>query len=738
MLIVPMLTVALQAVCLANAVLDPSRASDAELLAALDLEHPGLETVRDAVREKDYAAAARTWAEYFRARERPTPHYDRAKWADFMRRTYPQLIPPILEMADAVAGGEIAHPPITFKVDGRAIDWLSNPTKDTNYVSVVGSQWFMNPLGRAYLLTGDERYAEAFAWVFESWYDNQDAIRAHQGGLGFEPIYHAYYPGIHTRILADNYYAMAASPSLTPALHAKILKQLLTSCDWLHRDNRSYRPGNQQVGAVVGLGVTGIVFPEFKAAEQWVACAEARMKEHLREDFFPDGAHSELCTQYHKTCLRDMGYLGMTAAANGRPSLFGGSEAQALERAYDWLAKLVMPTGQTPALHSAVFATDWAIHLAIGARCFERPDFRWLAQRFWEQGVAPCQKGPVSLACFLVGEQLDPEATARAPRGPEANSVHLEPSGFAVLRTGWDANDRYLVFQYGWPKSGHAYPAALSFLLAMNGELVATHPGSPRSYRHPAYAYCHSTRAHNLVTIDLADHALQRGIAPGGTLDAYADLPGAWYVSGYHDGYQEACGARHHRSILAIKDGPILIRDRIVGAEGHTAHWNFHTPLETTVGEDCVAMLQGRGTYRLCPARPHEIADVKQDARWMAVLPRDCQPEDCGKVVPVVRYEKPIGPEGVEFCIAIIEGEGGIKALAPQTVAIQTSGGRYVVQYRGDKPSEAAGVMSDAECGCVRFRDGKPDAGWVIEGTRVTVMGEEWLNRQDPVSLALP
>lgn len=463
------------------------------------------------------------------------------------------------------------------------------------------------------------------------------------------------------------------------------------------------------------------------------------MKEHLREDFFPDGAHTELCTQYHKTCLRDMGYLALTAEQNGLPSLFKSSEAAELERAYAWLAHIVMPTGETPALHSAVFATDWAVHLTIAARHFERPDFLWLAQRFWDKGLVPNQKGPVSLACFLLSEALDPEpAPTTAPKPPGIESFNSEPSGFAVMRTGWGTDDRYLVFQYGWAKSGHAYPGALSFLLAMNGELIATHPGSPLSYRHPAYKYCHSTRSHNLVTIDLANHAPIHGIAPGGVLDSYADLPGAWYVSGHHDGYKEAYGARHHRSILVIKDGPILVRDRIAGGEGHAAQWSFHTPLEVQVGEDRVAVLQGRKTYRLCPARPDEITEVKSETHWMAVLPADCQPDDCGKVVPVVRYEKPIGPNCVEFCIAIIESDGSVEAIEPNGVSIRTRSGQYLVLFADEGPTEAEGISTDAECACVRFRDGAPGAAWVVNGKRLTVSGVAWLDREERVSVALP
>ncbi|MCP4645003.1 MAG: hypothetical protein GY851_31465 [bacterium] len=709
----------------------PATITDEELFAALDLSRAGLEDVALAVEQKDHNAAARAWADYFRTRTRPTPHFDRDQWPDVMRRRFPQVIPPIMQAADKVARGEIGHPPFVLPVTDRTINWLHNPTKDTNYVSVIGSQWFMNPLGRAYLLTGDEKYAQTFAWVFDSWYDNQEAISAFKGGIDIEPIYRAYYPGIRLRILADNYYSMASSPALTPESHVKIMKQLLGAAEWLYAQNRQYAPGNQQVGAVVGLGVAGIVFPEFKRAETWTQCAETRMIEHLERDFFADGGHKELCTQYHKTCLRDMGYVLLTSEANGRPSPL---RTPALERAYDWLGALIMPSGHTPALHSAAFSTDWAIHLLVGARFFDRPDFTRLASQWWRRGLVPNQKRPVSFANYMLCSLIEPPTDSPTPPSSGSASAHLAESGFAVMRTGWGASSRYLVLQYGWPESGHAYPGALSFCLMMNGELVATHPGSPLSYRHPAYAYCHSSRSHNIVTIDGASHTLAKSRAPGGILETLADLPGAWYVSARHEGYRDAFGAVCRRSILVIKDGPILVHDTIQGGSGHQAVWNLHTPLALRVNADRTASLAGNAAYRVCPARPDALTEAQTEERWMTVLPEGCQPDDCGMPVPVLRYTKPIRDDGAEYCVAIFEGDGHVDATPDGLVNLTAGADTYTVTY-GDTKTKS--LVVQAECVCVRHRDGKPDRAWVLNGSRLSVEGRVWLDDETPRSVEL-
>jgi hypothetical protein len=715
------------------------RVTEEQLWQALDLERPGLEKLKAAVARGDREVAAGAWAEHFRARTGPTCHFDRDRWPGYLRHQFPAVAEAMLRDAERVAGGDISHGTIRLPVEGTAphgkIEWLHNPKRDTNYVSLVGSQWFMNPLGRAYLLSGDERFAETFAWVFESWFDHQEAICEFQGGLGFDPVYRAYYPGIQSRILVDNYYAMARSPALTPAVHVKVMRQLLACARFLERQERHYRKGNQQVGAVVGLGIVGLVFPEFNEAAVWVERAETIMAGHLHQDFFADGGHRELCTQYHKTCLRDISYVALTSEHNVRPSpLLRGENGKALEKAYDWLARLVMPTGETPPLHSAVFSTDHAVYGLISAIHFQRPDHAYLASRFWERGEAPSQKAPLAYAVYLLSSSLETSALRNA-RPPEYKSTHLGPSGFGVMRTGWGPEDRYLVFQYGWANTGHAYPVALSFLLQMNGELIATHPGSPRSYRHPAYRYCHSTMSHQTVSIDGKSYPNVKGVAPGGRLECCAALPGLWYVSAHHQGYKESIGAVHRRQIVALEEGPILIVDQVEGGRGHTAQWNFHTPLSVTVGPDRSVTLRGKHTYRLAPAHPGDLTDVKTHNHWSAVLPRDCQPDDCGAEVVGLVLEKPIEAHGARFAVALFEGDGDIREEPTGVFRLSGPEEQYLVLSGSQEAiCDDHRIQAEGRLTVIRFAQRRPARAWVVEGTKLAVNQQTLMAADQPAT----
>ncbi len=718
------------------------RVTEQDLWKAIDLDRPGLAKLKAAVAADDAEAAAVAWAEYFAARTEPTCHFDRRTWPAYVCRDFPAVAEAMLREAERVATGDLSHGTVRLTVEGPvpggSIDWLHNPQKDTSYVGLVGSQWFMNPLGRAYLLTGDDRFAAAFAWIFASWFEHQDAICTSQGGLGFDPVYRAYYPGIQSRILVDNYYAMADSPALSPAVHVRVMRQLLACARFLERQERAYRRGNQQVAAVLGLGIVGLVFPEFREAEGWVDRAETIMAAHLENDFFADGGHRELCTQYHKTCLRDMSYVALTSEHNGRPSpLLRGENGAALQRGVDWLARLVMPTGETPPLHSAVFSTDHAVYSLISAIHFRRRDHAYLASRFWQRGEAPSQKAPLAFGVYLLCSPLERSALAIA-EPPDYLSTHLAASGLAIMRTGWEPGDRYLVFQYGSANTGHAYPVALSFLLEMNGELVVTHAGSPRSYRHTAYRYCHSTMSHQTVSIDGRSYPNVNGVAPGGGLECCADLPGLWYVSAYHEDYKVSLGAVHRRKIVVVKGGPVLVVDRIEGGQGHTAQWNFHTPLRAAVQADRSVTLRGKHAYHLTLAQPDDLSGVKTGRHWAAVLPRDCQPDDCGAQVVGLALAKPIGADGATFAVGLFEGRGAVRRDAANVFRLTHGDRQYVVLTGpGETTFEGHRIEADGRLTVVQCDRRQPSRAWVVEGRRLKAVGRGLLAEDRPVTREL-
>ena len=226
-----------------------------------------------------------------------------------------------------------------------------------------------------------------------------------------------------------------------------------------------------------------------------------------------------------------------------------------------------------------------------------------------------------------------------------------------------------------------------------------------------------------------------KGASPGGQLECHADLPGLWYVGAYHEGYKETMGAVHRRRIVAIKEGPILIVDNIEGGQGHTAGWNFHTPLDAVVERDRSVTLKGRETYQLVPAHADELTDTKTKRHWAAVLPRDCQPDDCGTEVTGLSFEKPITAEGARFTVALFEGSGSIRE-EPEGVFRLGQGDRQYVVLCGDREAilNDKRISAEGRLAVILFVAGRPVRAWVVEGRKPMISGRDLLTAGQPVT----
>ena len=141
------------------------RLSDADLLQSLDLKFPGMEAVAKAVAKGDQKAALEALAQFFRLRKEPCDYCPKSEENTKTRSAAEEVI-----QHNFTVGGI----PYTFP---KTVDWYYNPTTapGSNYPRDYEWQWQLNRhrefdvLAHAYRDTGDEKYAQAFARLLESW-----------------------------------------------------------------------------------------------------------------------------------------------------------------------------------------------------------------------------------------------------------------------------------------------------------------------------------------------------------------------------------------------------------------------------------------------------------------------------------------------------------------------------------------------------------------------------------------
>ena len=180
---------------------------------------------------------------------------------------------------------------------------------------------------------------------------------------------------------------------------------------------------------------------------------------------------------------------------------------------------------------------------------------------------------------------------------------------------------------------------------------------------------------------------------------------------------------------VRVTEGPVLVIDRIEGGGGHTAQWNFHTPLDATVESDRSVRLGGKHTYRLAPARSNELTGLKTHRHWAAVLPPDCQPGDCGADVTGLSLEKQIATDGARFAIALFEGEGTAGENPSGVFRLRQGNQQYIV-LTGSQETDHDGhrIRSEGRLAVIHFTRHRPARAWVVEGDKLTIDGRNLLS----------
>jgi len=206
-------------------------------------------------------------------------------------------------------------------------------------------------------------------------------------------------------------------------------------------------------------------------------------------------------------------------------------------------------------------------------------------------------------------------------------------------------------------------------------------------------------------------------------------------VSGPPSAVDEALVGEEEIHLLVLLDlGGVL--DQLEGGAGHTAEWNFHSALHAELLPDKSVRLSGAKTYRLCPAQPEQISDVKTHRHWAAVLPGDCQPADCGKLVDAIAFQKRLGEAGGTFAVALFQGDGEVSQLGPGRYRLTTGKETYaILASRDDKPLELDGVVAAARLAVVQYSGSRPARWWVVDGRRLTVRGQVLLDAEGPKTM---
>jgi hypothetical protein len=517
----------------------------------------------------------------------------RDRVARLIRARFPNAQHEARQVADDAARGSVdvlGYRRLSFVRGPRQpIDWSWDPVHDRRAPEIhwssvafldpgVGDHkiiWELNrhqhwmKLGRAYWLTDDQRYREAFVEQLQGWM----AANPPRTGINWASMLELGLRAI-SWIWVLHLFASRpsdAGPDTTgsePAWSVDLLLGIQAQLTLVeHHLSTHFSPNTHLLGEALALYVAGRSLPELRASHRWTSTGRRILLAEAIRQVHPDGGHVELSTHYHRYAL-DFFNLALAmaritddaAAVEPFTDVVGrlAGFARALSDRHYRLPQIGDDDGGMLFTLCGGEARDVGPALAVSAALLGDPELG--------------DERPHEESAWIVGDI--PITPARKLR----RSVILPDSGYVVSRTSRGDHLVMDVGPLGYLNGGHAHADALSLTLSVAGHPLLIDPGTG------AYTIdCglrdrfRSTAAHNTLMLDGRSQSEPAGpfhwrSQASARLEACQLGPDVDVIEASHDGY----GVASHRRQVLSRPGCWVVIDWVAarGTSSVAAHWH--------------------------------------------------------------------------------------------------------------------------------------------------------------------
>jgi|SRR5579871_158253 len=529
----------------------------------------------------------------------------------------------VIDQAEKILAGQLPYfgrlnfdcgfPPRWFKnpVTGQSVSpkqsWtrmrFSSPVYgDLKFILEPSRFLFLYPLTRAFALSGDERFAEAFWKAVEDWAAHNPPMAGPMWICGQE---------CSLRIFAWSFalHAFAGSPATTDERVA-LLTSMVAAHAWRTAQTLGYarsQRSNHLISEAAGLWTAGTLYPDLKEAQTWQDLGAELLGEAVHDQITPGGVSQQHSFNYQRMILHVLLWtIRLSEIRGGKLSDDIRSRAMA---AYEFMRTWVDPTsGLVPICGS----DDGSLILPLAQA--EYRDFRPLLQLSSSiLGGTALPRGPWDEASLWFGAES--AATPRTADRPiyvmSDNGYHRigDQTSWALIRAGQYTRRPYQADQ-------------LHVDLWWKGANLACDAGT-YSYNAPppwdnALA---GTSVHNTVTIDGRDQMRRAGrflwrdwAQATGEISLTRDGQPIRFA-GQHDGYRQL-GVTHRRTVQWLPEIGWIIVDDLLGSGEHNVrlHWLLaDLPFEVSDRPFEITLAQGPSRIRwtVCSDRPASAGIIR-------------------------------------------------------------------------------------------------------------------------------
>uniref|UniRef100_A0AB33JN85 Heparinase II/III family protein n=1 Tax=Prevotella sp. GTC17262 TaxID=3236797 RepID=A0AB33JN85_9BACT len=318
---------------------------DKAVFGVLNLDYPGLEKVKAQYAQGQYYYAACELLTYYRNRANVVnPH------TDLMT---PTITPAEQNMADqalqhrfyirnfkesSVNGVDTYY---SFDSNGK-IDWetLAATMPDQEFRNQLHRHQWMPALAKAYRLSGDEKYLDAWKSAYQAWmaqYPNPQAKPSDKNvaWVGLQPT-----ERVRDRMDFLPYFIQ--STKFGAGWLTTVLKAFNDEVETIRRGY--YGDGsNIKLSQAKSVATAGLLMPEFKKSEEWLKEGAAVVSQELSNQFNADGVQNELDPSYHIAAISDFHAMYRMVQANSRLDVFSPSYTSRMKDAVKFVCDLIFP-----------------------------------------------------------------------------------------------------------------------------------------------------------------------------------------------------------------------------------------------------------------------------------------------------------------------------------------------------------------------------------------------------------
>ncbi|MDH5511128.1 MAG: heparinase II/III family protein [Nitrospinota bacterium] len=419
-------------------------------------------------------------------------------------------------------------------------------------------QWLI-PLGQAYLLTGEERYAAAARDYIEDWTDHNPYGATVNWDSAMEAAMRVF-------TWCWLFHAMGDNESWRyGGFSAKFLRTLYSHGEFMERrlDKQALSP-IQYLTCSAGLLFIGLFFGHGPAPERWEQTGWRALENEIALQTHGDGVSRESSTSYHRLASELFLYPALYRQKLGMP--IPEPYKARLRKMGAYIQAYSRPDGQSP------LQGDGDGARALPFRLSQVHDHRYLpgiiGLMFDDGGLCAGFSGPRDEVFWILGPDMAHKLPESFSLISEPRSVSFRDGGIVVMKSKVD----HLFINCGPPgMGGHGHNDLLSFEAYLNGSPVITDSG--------AYEYTPSAKWRDKFS-ETASHSTimvngeEINPPPGSLAEPtkpfiYNWAPGSDFdlFTGSHTGYHRLVPpAPVKRTIVLDKRlGALIVEDTVTG-----------------------------------------------------------------------------------------------------------------------------------------------------------------------------